>query len=191
MPDINLLNSSTNPKSVENTVRDIPNVISKVLLFVLLLIVLFYGYLFYADFKAKKTLSNSKAVIDSITAEAKKTNGREMVVMRQGQVKELNGLVGNHVYWSALLSELAKVTLGTAKYTTIEARSDGKLSLSATLPSYSDLEKFLQIFDLETYNKQFSDVRIASISKSQQEDSLETIVRLELTFNPAFIKQKP
>nr|MDQ3018735.1 hypothetical protein [bacterium] len=102
--------------------------------------------------------------------------------------KELNILIKDHLYWSYILPELARVTLKSAKYTAIEAESTGKLNLTVSLASYDDLDKFLQIFDLPEYNQQFSNVKVMSLVKTQQEDVVETVARLQLTFNPAYIR---
>jgi len=80
--------------------------------------------------------------------------------------------------------------LNTARYTAVEADSTGKLTLSVAVASYEDFEKFMQIFDLPEYNQQFSNVTVLSINKTQRENAIETIVRVQLTFNPTFIKGK-
>ena len=80
------------------------------------------------------------------------------------------------------------MTLRSAKYTSIDATNDGSLNLAVSLPNYTEVEKYMQIFDLPEYNKQFSNVRIVSIDTLQEETSIEILLRLKLDFNPEFIK---
>lgn len=186
MADINLLQTP----GVETTTvaHRSTKLLSRLLMVVLLLIVVFYIYLQFDQWRTNRDIADTNSAIATAQSEALKNKSRGEVVTRQGQLKELDGLLKGHMYWSYLLPELARVTLRSAKYTAIDADSNGKLSLTVSLPSYDELEKFMQIFDLPEYNKEFSNVRILSINKTQLDNTLETVVRLELTFNPSYLK---
>lgn len=166
--------------------------ISRILMIILIVVVAGYGYLFFDESRSASNVDKTKAYIAQAQSEALNNKDRGELLTRQGQIKELNPIIKGHLYWSYLLPELSRVTLKSAKYTAIEADASGKLNLSVSLSSYEELEKFLQIFDLPEYNKEFSDVKVTSISKNQQEKtgSVETLVKLQLTFNPSYIKGK-
>ena len=188
MADINLLQSTTSSPAL--MVTKIKRVIARVLMIVLLVIVAGYGYLYFDLYQTNKNLTTTETAIAKAQSEALSNKDRSELITRQGQLKELDTLVKQHLYWSYLLPELARVTLKSAKYTAIDAGEEGKLNLTVSLPSYTDLEKFMQIFDLPAYNQQFSNVKIMSIGKTQQDAQVEISVRLELTFNPAYIKDR-
>jgi hypothetical protein len=135
-----------------------------------------------------KKLTSIQSDIKSAQSEALNNKDRNELVTRQEQLKNLDGLIKKHLYWSYLLPELARVTLKSAQYTEIEAKSDGKLNLAVTLPNYEEVEKFMQMFDLPEYNQQFSNVRILDINNVQTNTTLQTELRLELNFNPEYIK---
>ena len=112
------------------------------------------------------------------------------MITRQGQLQSVNGLIKNHMSWSYLLPELARVTLRSSSYTTISADSTGTLTMSVSAPNYSDLDQYLQVFNLPQFNQQFSDVKVLSVSKAQEGSNLTTQMRIELKFKPDFIRNR-
>jgi hypothetical protein len=186
MADINLLQTPTSQTSTISSRSRV--LLARVLMLVLVLIVAFYAWLQYDHWRTGKNIAATQASIATAQADALNNKARAEVVTRQGQLEELDSLLEDHMYWSYLLPELARVTLVSAKYTSIEANSAGTLTMSVTLPSYQDLEKYLQIFDLPEYNKEFSNVKILSINQTQVNNTLGTVVKLELTFNPKYLK---
>lgn len=150
---------------------------------------LLYGYLFYSGWSAQKTVDKDQAAISAFQNNINSNKQRKELVTRQGQIKNANTLISEHMSWSYLLPELARVTVQSASYTNIIATSTGALDLTVTVPSYAEADKYLQVFNLPEYNKEFSNVRIMSLVRAQQEDQLQTVMRLQLTYNPEFLKK--
>ncbi len=186
MPEINLLNSD--PHVTHSDYGALSRLVSRLLKFLLLLAIIAFVAVFILNWFNQKDLTAVKAKIQTAKAEALANQDRNELVTRQEQLAELETLVDNHVYWSYLLPELARVTLKSAKYSGIEASSDGSLTLVVNLPNYEEIEKYMQIFDLPEFNQQFSNVRIMSINTVETESTIETQLRIQLTFNPAYIK---
>ena len=186
MPDINLLQTQSSDPG--EAVNNVARVFARLLLIAVIGVIVAYAVLYFIGWRSQSTLDKTNMQVQSRQAETLGNVGREELVTRQEQLKELETLVDQHVYWSYLMPELARVTLQSAQYTNIEANSDGKLTMTVTLPSYQDIEKYLQIFDLPEFNQQFSNVRIVGIEKTQSEGSLQTQLTVQLMFNPAFIK---
>jgi hypothetical protein len=187
MSDINLLSSdSTGASSVNNGL--LSRILARLILILLIAAVGIYVLLFIVNYTSNNSLKTTQQKIDTLQAQALASKDRNELVTRQEQISQLDNLIDQHSYWSYLLPELARVSLKSAKYTDISATSDGTLKLSIVLPSYADIEKYMQIFDLPEYNQQFSNVRIVGIDSVQNESSIETKLRLQLTFNPSFIK---
>lgn len=149
-----------------------------------------YGYLFYSDWSGQKKIAEHQSAIAEVQKDLENNAKRSELLVRQGQVKSANQLLANHLFWSGLLPELARVSLASAEYSSIETTAEGDLNLSVTLPTYSDAEKYLQVFDLPEYNKYFSNVRILSLSQAQKDKTLHTTMRLGLTLNPELLKKQ-
>jgi hypothetical protein len=187
MSEINLLHTdSADSSGVNNGLA--ATLLARLLLLLVILAIVFYAVLYFYNWQSNRTLTSVNSQIKSLQTEAVKNKDRNELVTRQEQLTKLETLIDKHLYWSYLLPELARVTLKSAHYTNITAKSDGKLQLSVSLPSYADVEKYMQIFDLPEYNQQFSNVRIVGIDTVQKETNIETLLRLELTFNADYIK---
>lgn len=186
MPEINLLDN--NQIDTGDAVSSIARNVARLFLLLVVAAIIGYGVLFFLSYRVQGQVDETTASIKTKQTAIEGNKDRSEIVTRQGQIKEFNGLVDNHLYWSYLIPELARVTLNSGKYTVIQADSDGKLNLTVSLPSYADIEKYMQIFDLPEYNQQFSNVRIVNITKNQNGSKIETLLTLQLTFNPEFIK---
>ena len=186
MSDINLLQSRIEEGGVNSS--SFARIVARILMLLVIAAVVVYIALLVNGWHTKNKLTELNNKIETVQASAIGNKDRIELVTRQEQLSELETLIDNHTYWSYLLPELTRVTLKTAKYTEIDAEDNGKLTLTANLPSYEEIEKFLQIFDLPEYNQQFSNVKIMGISRVVSETSVATQLRLELIFNPEYIK---
>jgi len=155
---------------------------------ILVLVVLSYVYFYFHQRSLQNKINQVRGKTVTAQNEITANTARNELLTRQGQLISLNPLIKNHVYWSGLLPELARVSLRQSTYSSIEAISNGNLILSIKLPTYADMDKFLQIFDLPEYNRQFSNVRVLSINKAAEEGQISYLMRVQLTFNPDFIK---
>ena len=157
-------------------------------LFLLIIVVVAYAIIYVHTWRSNTKLVEVKQQVQTLQQEALADNGRNELVTRQQQLAELETLISDHVYWSYLLPELSRVTLKSARYSRIEADKNGTLNLTVILSSYSDVEKYMQIFDLPEYNQQFSNIRITNIGTAQKDTAVEVELRLQLTFNAEYIK---
>ncbi len=186
MPDINLL--QTESRDIGAQASNIVRVFARIFALLVFLAFIAYGVLFVFGWTTQGSIEDTNVAIQTKQAEAMANKDRNELITRQAQLTELETLVNNHMYWSYLMPELARVTLKSARYTTIEAKDTGKLNLTVNLPTYDDVEKYLQIFDLPEYNQQFSNVRVVNITKTQSESDIQIELNIQLTFNPQFIK---
>ncbi len=161
------------------------SIISKILIVLILICLGVWGYLYFVT---KKTTTDIYKTQNLIKGSAENLIGlpeRKEVITRQGQLKAFNGLVANQTHWSVFFAtKLAPITLKTSRFVTINAQNDGHLRLSVSVPSYADLDKFLQVFDSFELNKVFSDIKVTSLAKSQNGDKLD--IRFDVT-----MKYKP
>jgi Tfp pilus assembly protein PilO len=185
MAQINLLDSDNKPRFKVQSYAWLV----KVLVVVLVLIFAYYGYLFYRQNNLQKQINDTRSKTQKAQNAATANSDRKELLTRQGQLGALNPLLKTHLYWSSLLPELARVSLQRSDYVSIDAVSDESLSLSVKLPSYADADKFLQVFDLPEYNRQFSNVRVLSIVKSTDEGgAISYLMRVQLDFSTDFLK---
>lgn len=187
MSDINLLDQESGISKIKNKGKQW---LSRLVGFILFLLLVFYGYLFYQGWNLNKKITESETKVEEYRSDIQNNKKRQELITRQGQLKSANQLIDKHIYWSALLPELARATLSTARYSNIDAGADGELSLTVTVPSYSDAEKYMQIFDLPEYNKNFSNVRLLTLTKTQEDRQFKTTMSLELTLSPDLLKNR-
>ncbi len=189
MADINLLNpeNSTSTALRVSTER----IFERLMMALVILLIAAYGVFIGLNYLNQKQIDKEEATVKSFQSEISSNSKRQELITRQGQVEEVNKLLAKHMYWSKLLPELSRVTLKSANYSGMQVAGDGSLDLTVTTPSYSDAEKFLQVFDLPEYNKMFSNVKIMSLSRTQKDQQLQTIMRIKLTINPELFSSKP
>ncbi len=185
MPQINLL--SSNVRRQPASLVSITPLLVKVLTGLLIVLVLYYGFTWFRSKSADKQIEQLQQSINQKRSDISQNDQRNEVLTRQGQLLDLQKILNKHLYWSLFLnSELPRVTLQAASYSSISAQSDGTVTLVVSVPTYGDLDKYLQVFNLERFNKdfnQFTDVQIKSITRSQQGNSLLTSFRIEFKYN--------
>jgi len=187
LAQINLLKQQK--ESTSDILQTVTSISVKVLAFALLAVVVYYGYLYFNARAKTKKISDIQATIAAEQKDLGDPAERSKLFTRQQQLQELMKLVSSHPYWSSLLPVLAKSTLNSANYMKIQALTDGTLSLSVTVPSNEDLDKYLQVFDLPQFYNNFYDIRIGSISKTQVGNTLMTQFDVTMKFNTAILQK--
>ncbi len=189
MPQINLLGQDAE-RSAGSLGRG-PVYIVRVFALVFVLMLAAWGFLYLRirmnTSKASEVETNIQKIQDEIIA----MPAWRQVVTRQGQVRAAEGLLDNQQLWSRLLPELARVTLQGASYLSFSADARGTARMSVSVPSYTDFDKFLQVFDLPQFNNHFSQVTVSSVEKYQQGDN--QLIRFDVTvaYDKAFLGAKP
>ncbi len=186
MAEINLLDTQA-PSSVLKAQGKIWLV--RMITTVFILVVLAYVFLLVFGWLTDRSIGEAKDSVAKLQSDFKSNPDREQLITRQGQLKNANQLLANHHYWSPVLPELARVTLASAKYSSILVDIKDGLELTVTTPSYEEAEKFLQVFDLPEYNTKFSNVKLLALTKAESDNVLQTNMRLHLTVDPSLFKK--
>ncbi len=188
MAQINLLKQSVPEKNLWTI---LPNIFAKVLLVLLVLLAAYYGWKVLESKNIAKSIRALELKISEEKREGLTLPKRDEVLVRQQQLQALNQVVENHLYWTQIFPELARVTFNKAHYSSIKIGADGILNMTGTVPTINDLDKFLQVFDLPAFNKHFSDIRIGGYNKIQGQDNNSTVdFDVMMKFNPELIKYK-
>ncbi|MBI5530615.1 MAG: hypothetical protein HY918_03900 [Candidatus Doudnabacteria bacterium] len=189
MPQINLLKQNINRSN--NWASNIPNIIAKILWAVFVLVVLYYGWIYFSSVKVSKEIVSTQEKINTEKQAILSMDKRNEVLTRQLQLKDLDGAIAKHIYWSQLFPELARVTLKTANYSSLTAGTDGDLVLRASVPTIGDLDKFTQIFDSSSFNQNFSNVRIGGFSKAQDASGSSAVTfDVRIQYDPSIVQYK-
>lgn len=189
MPQINLL---TSEETKRHTLpwEIILTVLVRLCFVAFLALIAYYGFLVY---RTKSITQQTATTQDSIAQKQNELltdqNRRELLV-RQGQMHEAAALLAKHQYWSKFLPELARVTLKSSAYLAFSTTDKGTARFAVSVPSYTELDEFLQVFDLPDYYQNFSDVKVTSVSKYQIGDLSGLKFEVELKYNPQFLVQK-
>src|SRR3989344_4578422 len=118
MAQINLLRQTSSSSNFSDAS---PKIFARFLAIILALLVIYYIWLFISLKTTQNKILETQAKIDTDKQAALNIPRRDEFFTRQLQLKGLEGLVGNHVYWSQLLPELSRVTLKTASYKSLTA----------------------------------------------------------------------
>jgi hypothetical protein len=185
LAQINLLKQNSGSSNFQS---GFPKLLNKILIALLVLTIVYYGYLIW---KSSQTLKAGAAVQYQINRDrtaALNLGQRNAVLTRQSQLKAYAGTIASHVYWSQLMPVLASSTLSSAIYSSLRASPDGSLDLTVTVPSLQDLDKYLQVFDQPQYNQYFSNIRISAFHKVQSASGNGLQFEVKFNFNQNIIK---
>ncbi len=185
MAQINLLKQKSQG---QNFLHYLPSILVKFLAVLLLAVLVYYVWLFVKARSAENEIRNLGQKIVQARSDVAAEEGRDKLLTRQAQLKELENLVSGHVYWSKLLPALSEATLKTASYSSLQILDDGDITLDVTVPTLVDLDKFLQVFDLPEFNKNFSNVRIGAFHKVPSEDKIVFNFEVRMKYNPKLIE---
>jgi len=178
--EINLLKQNV-PKSGYG--NNLPSLLVKFLVVLGVGLVGYWGFLYFNSRKVANEVESTQTALEAAKAQAVNFKDRNEILTRQAQLKTLDSLITGHPYWSHLLPALAKVTLKTSSYSAIRANGDGNIILSVRVPSLQDLDKYLQVFDLQQFNQNFSDVRIGAFHEEPNGQTTNIRFDVKMKYN--------
>lgn len=185
MAQINLLGSDS--KGTSGVMTSLPIFLVRALVVIFIGLLVYWGVLFVQAKLVKNEISSIQQEIISVQNEILKNEDRKALLAKQGQIEATKGLISEHEYWSKLLPELARITLGSARYLSFTATGEGTARMVVNVPNYQEMDLFLQVFNRDEFNNKFSSVSVSGVSKVQQGDV--TFVRFEVAvkYNPDFL----
>jgi hypothetical protein len=188
MAQINLL-KQTSSSGKGGGLRDrTVKIFVRLFLIILLALVGYYGWLFFLSRSIDGKIAFAQTQIAEQTQQALNLTGRGELLTRQQQLQNLNSLVAAHVYWSQIFKPLADATLNTASYSSFQVGTGNDLILSATVPSLTDLDKYMQVFNLPQINRNFSNIRISGFTIAQGKNSSGVKFNVQMQYNPNLIQ---
>jgi hypothetical protein len=179
MAQINLLGAQ---EKTTNYAKALSSFIAKILALILVLVLAYYAFLFVKGNSQTKQVAKLEQEITRVEQDIQTNSDKNQVFTRQAQLKDLGLLARQHIYWSGIIPELARVTLKTASYTSFLSKENGDISMVVEVPSYEELDKFLQVFDLPQYNQQVNNVRVDSVTKVQKDDALRISAKVTFSY---------
>lgn len=189
MAQINLLKQQ---KTIgRGSLSFLPGLFVKLLVLILAAVVAYYGWSIIKERQVKKETASLQKKVAENKAAAAQNPDRDELLTRQQQLLKLSTLLDNHVYWSQVMPELAKATLKTAHYNSLKVAGDNTLVLNVNVPNLSELDKFLQVFDLPEFSKNFSNIRVGAFHTSQNGDQTVINFEVKMAYNPALLKYNP
>lgn len=188
MAQINLLKQSSTGGGLN---KDISKILIWVFLVILALLLAYYGWLFFESKNIDNKIGAAQIQINNDNQAALAAKGRGELLTRQQQLRSLSGLIASHIYWSQLFKPLAAATLKNASYNSLTVSSGNNLTLSVTVPTLEDVDKYMQVFDLPQFYQNFSDVNIGGFSKFQDKNSTSIKFEVKMQYNPKIIQYQP
>lgn len=188
MPSINLLGQNDQGKQQFAIKSGFGRAMSSLGAILLLFSVFAYGFLAFDESRRGSEIDSIRAEIQSIEAQVTSSTELREILVRQGQVKGFQKVATDYSYWSRLLPELARVTLKTGGYASVNVDSDYQLRLGLVLPDFADFDKYLQVFDNPQFNKNLYNVRVVAASKYQSDQTKGVKVELEISVKPDLLR---
>lgn len=185
MAQINLLRHNPTP---QQTLSSISSVVVKLLSVLILGLVAYYGYLWFQIGSQEKRARTLEAEITSVNSSVARMPDLDEVALRQSQLREFEGLLSKHIYWSSLLPKLAEATTKSTMFTSVKALSDGTLTVSALVPNMAELDKLLQVFNRKDVSENFYNVRIGSVGRELAGEVLGLKVDLHFEYAPNLLQ---
>jgi len=182
---INLLKQTETRQELN---ANLPKIIVRVMLVVLVALVIWYGWLFIELKTAQGQITKAVNQTNSDTQTALTMKDRDQLLTRQQQLQSQKSLISGHTYWSQFFAQLAKVTLKTASYNNLQAAASGDLALSVTVPDLASMDKYMQVFDVPKFNEYFSNLQIDSFNKAQGKVFSTIKFSAKLNFDPKIIQ---
>ncbi|MBX4205143.1 MAG: PilN domain-containing protein [Candidatus Doudnabacteria bacterium] len=185
MQEINLLQNKVKDRTLQFERSN-----RLVMVFFSLLLLLEIGAVAGLFFLIKSTDAKTQDVIKAnLQTQAEMNTNQKDLVKAQGfqaQLKNVRSLIDNHIYWSAFLDQLAKITPTKVQFRTVTGSvADNKLHVEGVAQSYQDVGRVL--LSLETSDK-FKQVKLRSVNPSQ-DSAFGYSFALEITVSPdIFIK---
>jgi len=180
MAEINLLGTD---RQQQQKRKNFGSLITAIFVILLVLLFAFYGYLLLRGRQLGTDTTELQAQIAQAEQDIRNNSEKNQLFTRQAQLADLQKLLRDHLNWSRIVPELSRVTLRSTAYTDFSSEDDGTIVMTLDAPNFVELDKFLQVFDLPQYAQNVSDVRIRSISKAQEDDSLRLRAKIEFTYN--------
>ncbi len=172
-----------------NVGTKIPLYLVRILATVFVIVLGYWGVLSVRERLTTSQIAKLQAEIIATQKELVEDQSRQELVKRQGQVATVNTLIAEHKYWSKVLPELARVTLRSARYLAFSLSGNGTAKMTVNVSNYTEMDKFLQAFNLPEFNTVFKAVKVVSIGKVQQGDLQLVRFEIEVQYDQNFLKK--
>lgn len=187
MAQINLLGQESG--SSESVAVKLPVYFVRILVVVFIILLGYWAFLFFQSKITKNNISELQAEIITKQKQLMESGQRKELVKRQGQLAAANSLISEHEYWTKVLPEIARVTLRSARYMSFNVDGTGQAKMVVNVPSYTEMDKFLQAISLDEFNDVFQNVTVTSINKVQQGEAQLVRFEISVKYNKDFLKK--
>ncbi len=185
MPEINLLQGSGRTTSSGSVTRVTLNIIG----IVLVLAVAIGGGYFHLQ--VKKVSADDAATVaqqSSVEQSVASDKNHENFLASQATLAATTQLFGDHLGWASLIPDFSDATLKTASFNSFQATANGGLNVSGTVPTFNDLDKMMQGFQLQSFSTLVSSVSLLNIGLDHSAAGNRVAFTVHVQFNPATLK---
>lgn len=187
MAQINLLKQQNQTKGF---VTILPSLVAKLLAVAVIGLGVYYGWVSWRVNDLKKSIASNQQQFVDVQKSVVTVKNRNEIYTRQQQLKQFAALLGAHLYWSNFFPALAQVTLQSANYGNIEATKAGELTLNVQVKDLNEMDKFMQVFNLPQFNKDFNYLKVDGFRLVQKDKGTFFEFNAKLKFNPALLQYK-
>jgi hypothetical protein len=185
MPEINLLQGNVNTSGNSTATRIVFGVLGAIVL----LAAAGSGAYFYeqnssVNSQIASTVAAQAAAQSSVTADK---NYKSFTTTQQ-DLSSLTTLFGSHVGWTSLIPKFSSATLKAVSFSNFKAAIGGGVDVSGSAPSFADLDKMMQGFQLPDFSPFISSVSLVSIGLAHSSAGNSVSFSVHVNVNPATLK---
>ena len=105
----------------------------------------------------------------------------------QQKLSQLKTLLAGHLTWVQLLPKFASATLKTATFSSFQATSDGGVDIAGSVPSFVELDKMMQAFQLPDFSSYIKTVSLVNVGLAHSDKGNGITFTVHITFDPSIL----
>lgn len=147
------------------------------------------GGFWYLQAKSARA-DDANTVAQQVATQQSVTNDKDYqnFLSTQKSLSDVSALFGSHLGWASLVPKFAAATLKTATFSSFQATSDGSVDVVGTVPSFADLDKMLQGFQLQDFSSYIKSVSLVNVGLSNGSGGNGVSFSLNVQVNPSILQ---
>jgi hypothetical protein len=148
------------------------------------------GY-FYLKGKTVQA-DDSGVVAQQLATQQAVTSGKDYknFIATQKSLSTLTTLFAGHLGWTPLLPKFSAATLKVASFSNFAATADGGVDVAGTVPTFADLDKMMQGFQLQDFSSYVQSVSLVNIGMSHSSAGNSVSFAVHVQVKPNIVQYK-
>lgn len=174
MADINLLSNNHPQKAPEGGA--VPHSLNYIGAVIFIVVVILCGGAWYFSAHALTQEQNVQSQTQQVQQSVISMPNYSAFISQQDSLQGLSFLIQNHTDWSQPTNQIAGITLKSVSYTSITINQDGTGTFEGLVPSYAELDKYLNALNTATLSPFIATATLKSVSAASSSNNGSGVV---------------